>query len=694
MLRNLTTLAAVLIFLLVGLLVKDHLSLPSKTLTIFYSSNMRGQLAPFTGDVGEQQNVRAGGIAFIRGLITETLKKYRLNPENTLLLDTGDALFGSAEASLTLGEAPFRLMVKAGYDAMAVGNMEFECGIETLRKFAAQDKLALLACNYRDLKSPLGNTFLPGKIIEKGGNKIGIIGLGHGDLARNTRQENLTQIEITDLQAAVQKTSSILKAQGADLLILLSHHPGLDERQDLPELFPDVDVVIGDLISAAHTAAFARPLICPTAFARGASLGLVRIPFIGGKWALNRSLRTSLIVDSDAITPDAELMNEVNKVESTVDSLLEKVIAVSQGDFKKAYSDESSIGDLITDTMRDAAKTQVAFQNSGGIKISFANGPIALRDLYEMLPFENAIVRMDLYGWQIENLVENSLSGKGSFLQASGIHCTYSSESPVGFRVIQLGINEEPIEWNRQYSVAVNDFMMENRLNWPELSQGNNIKVIGQMRENLKTYLERVGSITPNLDRRFIDIRDMDQILRMQALTVDLASLSQPVSHQPSMESEYGRLLADIIRRETDAEFSFIQRTFIKNEAPPLTLVSAQRVAEDFRETTGVQTLQIPGSVVQKIVEAGIASGSLFCFSGFSIELKEGKLVRAFPWEGDFDQTRLYKVALPQNFPSGMAPYYDIKDKKRTMVFSDIRRVFLNGIRRLGGKTELPRAVY
>ena len=228
LIKNLSITALAIILVLSGLLYRDYLNVPSKNLVIFYTSNLRGQIKPFEAVVFGRKIEKAGGIAFIRGFIDETIRQYGYNPEHVILLDTGDALFGSAEASLTMGQVPHELMIKAGYDAMAVGNMEFEYGMEILRRYATDSRLAMLASNYRDVKSPIGNTFLPGKIIEKSGIKIGVVGLGHGDLLRNTRQENIIGIEISDIQSSVSKTANLLKAQGAELVILLSHHPQLD----------------------------------------------------------------------------------------------------------------------------------------------------------------------------------------------------------------------------------------------------------------------------------------------------------------------------------------------------------------------------------------------------------------------------------------------------------------------------------
>ena len=189
MVKNLSIVAVLMMCLLAGLIISDYLKLPSKELVIFYTSNLRGQIKPFSGIVLDHKYDQAGGLAFIKGYIERMSKAFNFKPENTLLLDTGDALFGTAEATLTMGDVPLRLMAKAGYDAMAIGNMEFEYGFDALKGFINSNLVPMLACNYRDVSAPVSETFKPGIIVEKAGTKIGIIGLGHAELARNTRQE-------------------------------------------------------------------------------------------------------------------------------------------------------------------------------------------------------------------------------------------------------------------------------------------------------------------------------------------------------------------------------------------------------------------------------------------------------------------------------------------------------------------------
>ena len=404
MVRNLAVLALAMICLLAGMIIYDYLSIPSRNLIIFYTSNLRGQIKPFSGTVLDRQYDQIGGLAFIRGFISDTSRAFNFNPRQVLLLDTGDSLFGTAEASLTMGEVPLRLMGKAGYDAMTIGNMEFEYGFDALNGFVSSNHVPMLACNYRDIASPVGETFRGSLMVEKDGIKVGVIGLGHGQLARNTRQDNIVNLEIIDMKTSVQKAAAMLREKGAEVIVLLSHHPEVGGLENPAEVFPDVDIIIGDLIGPGAVVS-GRPMICQTAPGRGGGIGMVKISYVGGKWDIAKGFQRIFTVDSSKITPDSELASEISRVEAKIDTLLDEVITTSTDSFSYSYTEESAIGTLIADCMREAAGSQVALTNSGGIKTSLGSGPVTLRNLYDILPFENNLVTVDLSGWQLENLI-------------------------------------------------------------------------------------------------------------------------------------------------------------------------------------------------------------------------------------------------------------------------------------------------
>jgi len=692
--RNLAVLALLLICMLAGMIAYDYMKIPSRNLVIFYTSNLRGQIKPFSGTVLDRQYDQVGGLAFIKGFINDTSKAFNFNPAQVLLLDTGDALFGTAEASLTMGEVPLRLMGKAGYDAMTIGNMEFEYGFEALKKFVSSNHVPMLACNYRDVTSPVGDTFKGSMLIDKGGIKVGLVGLGHGQLARNTRQDNIVNLEITDMKAAVQKAAALLREKGAEVIVLISHHPELGGLENPAEIFPDVDIIIGDLIGPGSVVS-GKPMICQTAPGRGAGVGMVKVSFVGGKWDIARGFQRIFPVDASKYQPDADLATEISRVEAKIDSLLDEVITKCTGNFSYSYTEESSIGNLIADCMRETAGTQVALANSGGIKTSLSQGPVTLRHLYDILPFENNLVAVELSGWQLENLIEESLSGKTGFLQASGLNCTFSSSNPPGFRIIQIDVNNQPLEFNSTYTIAINDFMHANDYDWPELTQGKNAKVKGLIRENLERYLRRQSELAPAAEKRFQDFEEVDETLRIQALSYVLASLSVPLSHDSTLDSEYCRLLAEVIRLETAADFCFIPVETLTRTREPLSEITPARVISDFTTSEGVRVIEIDGANVEKMLRWSIASGGTpLAFAGFSIEKSDNGDGKIFPWNGNFAADNIYRVAITENLPSRVSGYHDFSGAASHKVFNDIRRAFINGLRRRNGQVEIRRALY
>lgn len=690
MVRNLAIVTILLMCFLAGTFVYDYMQLPSRNLIIIYTSNLRGQIKPFAGTVEERQYEQVGGLAFIKGYIKKMSGPFNYKPEDVLLLDTGDAIFGTAEATLTMGEMPLRLMNKAGYDAMAIGNLEFEFGFESLKSFIQSNYVPMLACNYRDVSSPNGNTFKPGIIVEKSGIKIGIIGLGQSDISRNTRQDNIVNLEVADTQTSVQSTAAYLKEKGAEIIVLLSHDSTITSNTNLGKMFPDVDIVIGDLIGPGSTMFGEKPLICQTAPGRGAGIGIIKIVYQAGKWQVEQGLHRILPIDSSTIEPDRELVQEISKFESKVDNLLDEVVTTSSGQFNYSYMEESSIGSLIADSMRETSGADVALTNSGGIKSVITEGDVTLRNLYDILPFENNLITIELPGYELENLIEQSLADSNSgFLQSSGINCIYSTLNPTGCRIIQIDIGDKTIDFSATYTVAINDFMYANTYDWPELAAGKNPQIKGMIRENFKDYLKKRKTIAP-LPPQYKET-DEDAVIRFP-LTTELVTLSTPVTQDSSSNYQYSNLVCEIIRKETNADFALMPTSLINRTRTPLQEVTMARLFSDFSSKEGVSVVELSGKSINTILSEIFKAHNNISFSGFSIE-KSDDTFKIISWIDNFEEDNIYKVAINENFLTQLKKISSssIKSTKR---FSDIRRTFMNGLIKVNGKVELKRAFY
>ncbi len=691
MVRNLAIVTILLVCFLGGTFIYDYVRLPSKNITIIYTSNLRGQIKPFAGSVDSKQYDQVGGLAFIKGFIKKMSVPFNIDPDNVILLDTGDALFGTAEATLTMGEIPLKLMNKMGYDAMVIGNLEFEFGFEALKGFINSNQVPMLACNYKDI-STKENPFKSSIIINKGGVNIGIIGLGQDEISRNTRSDNILNLEVSDMKSSVQKTASSLKENGAEIIILLSHHSGIASLRNLSKEFPDVDIIIGDLIGQGSVVFGEKPLVCQTAPSRGAGVGIVKIVYQNGKWQIEQGLHRIFPIDSSNIEPDSTLNQEISKFESKIDSLLDETITISKGNFKHSFMSESTIGYLIADSMKSASGADVALTNSGGIKSVISEGTVTLRNLYEILPFENNLITVELPGNELEDLVELSLSdSKSGFLQSSGIECIYSSLNPPGCRIIQIDINGKPLELNATYTVAINDFMHANSLDWPELSAGRNPKIKGMIRESFKEYLKKQASISPLTTPNYKET-DEDYLIR-NILSADILNLSKPITQRDkNNEYKYSFLLCEMIKNETNADFAVVPASIINKTREPLIEVSMARIFSDFKSNEGVYIVELTGKILHQIIDESLKNNEFLSFSGFSIE-KNKNTFKIIPWKDSFYEDAIYKVAINENYLPSLESQISssIKKKKR---FSDIRKTFVEGLRKIDGKVDLKRAFY
>ncbi len=237
--------------------------------------------------------------------------------------------------------------------------------------------------------------------------------------------------------------------------------------------------------------------------------------------------------------------------------------------------------------------------------------------------------------------------------------------------------------------------MAANEHDWPEIRHAGNHKVLGLMRENLVKWLKSQPSIAPSDSKRFNDFEELDETLRTQALSFELASLSQAIGNDGTANSEYARLLAEVIRLECSADFSLLPVSIIVNTREPLQVITPARVISDISTAEGVKILEVKGEDLQRLLKATQASATpIISFSGLSIETSSDGEMKIFPWAGNFEADNIYKIAVNENFKLKLEGHYDLSSCDSKKRFNDIRRCFINGLRRRNGQVEIRRAIY
>ena len=188
---------------------------------------------------------KTGGYAIFAGWLKGVRRENSEKKIPTLLLDAGDIFTGTVEGSITRGKAIVRLMNRAGYEAMTLGNHEFDFGFYSLQQLAKSANFPFLGANVRRKKTNRLLSFSSPYIVKKyDGLTVGIIGVTTAEVPSITLARNVGQVIFLDPISTVKTYQKLLKQEGVDLLIVLSHL-GLEEDKKLARAVPEIDLIIG-----------------------------------------------------------------------------------------------------------------------------------------------------------------------------------------------------------------------------------------------------------------------------------------------------------------------------------------------------------------------------------------------------------------------------------------------------------------
>jgi 5'-nucleotidase len=194
--------------------------------------------------------------------------------------------------------------------------------------------------------------------------------------------------------------------------------------------------------------------------------------------AKSASIVTTFADAGPGLTPNPQVADLVAQAQAKVAPLVNRVIGHAATDLLRAESPsgESSLGNLIADAQRAALGTDFAFMNPGGIRADLSAGPVTYGELFTIQPFGNSLVRMDLTGQQIYDLLNQQWVNQPfpRILKTSGLTYTWDNNRPIGDRVVEVLRNGLPIDRQATFTVTVNSFMAAGGDNFTVLPQGRN----------------------------------------------------------------------------------------------------------------------------------------------------------------------------------------------------------------------------
>lgn len=491
----------VLFLMLIAALPQPVQGLPTVQLTLLHINDFHGHLLP-QFDKSISDTTPMGGAGRLAQLIAEERGK---NPDGVVLLSAGDMFQGTPVSNVFHGQSVIEVMNYLKFDAMTLGNHEFDWGLDALRQLAATAAFPFLAANIRDEQGSGLALTRPYLILERKGFKLAVIGTTTPDTTFTTKPDHVAGLTFQQPVEVLPQLVQEVRNRGADLIVLLSHG-GLDGDLVIAQEVPGIDVIVG---GHSHTAV-TRPLrvndtVIVQAGSYGAWLGVLELEVdVTTRKILTYTRENELrpVLDRPGDTVDEKAMAIVGRFNEQIKTVFARVVGETTVDLKRNPREESNVGNLIADAMREASGADLALQNGGGIRTDIPRGQITLEQLHTLLPFDNLLVVMDLTGEQVRGILEQNAASPHQLLQISGLSVHFDFRRPPGSQVIKVMVGQGPLVPGKIYRVATNDFLAAGGDAITLLKEGRNVVYGDSLRDVVIAYLEKHSPVHPLTQNR------------------------------------------------------------------------------------------------------------------------------------------------------------------------------------------------
>ncbi len=492
------------------------------SLTILHTNDFHARFEPiskYDSGCGAEDNAEGkcfGGSARLVTAVAEA----RARTNNSILVDGGDQFQGTLFYTYYKGKLAAEMMNKLGYDAMTVGNHEFDDGPEVLRGFMDAVDFPVLMSN-ADVS---GEELLAGKlakstVIERGGQKLGMIGLTPQDTDELASPG--PNIIFSDPVNAVQGEVDKLTDMGVNKIIVLSHS-GYVVDQAVAAGTTGVDVIVGGhsntlLSNTNERAEGGYPTVVGAtaivqAYAYGKFLGELNVTF-NDAGEITEAVGEPIIVDG-AINEDAATKARIAEAAAPLEEIRNKVVANAAdaiaGDRAICRVQECAMGNLVADAMLDRVKDQgveIAIANSGGIRASIDAGEVTMGEVLTVLPFQNTLSTFRISGATLVAALENGVSQveevKGRFPQVAGVSFTFNASAEVGSRISNVMVGGAAVDLAKMYGAVSNNYVRNGGDGYKMFRDAEDAYDYGpDLADVTAEYLAAQGPYTPYTDGR------------------------------------------------------------------------------------------------------------------------------------------------------------------------------------------------
>lgn len=432
------------------------------------------------------------------------LRRARAHDGAVLLLDGGDMFQGTLESNLVEGASIVRAYAALGYDAVAVGNHEFDYGPVgphahvvdpgddprgALLARMAEAPYPFLTSNVllraTGVRAELG---LASTMLVRGDVRVGVIGASTESTLTTTLAMNVSDLAMRPLLDAVGEEARRLRAEGAEVVVLVAHAGGhchafedpddlsvCEPHEELFDLAAALPTGLVDAMVGGHTHQGVAHRVNGTPIIESFSYGRAF-----GRLDLVLDRRDHHVIDvrihhpeelcrgeacgtasyeAQPIVEDATVAAIAREASEQARAVRDEPLGVTVTDaITRSGGRESALGNLFTDLMRAAwPVADVALYNGGGLRADLAPGPLTFGGFYEALPFDNRFVLLETTARELAEVFAHNARSEGSFLSSSGVEVVVRCEP--GGLVASLSRDGRPLAPDTTLRVLVSDFL-------------------------------------------------------------------------------------------------------------------------------------------------------------------------------------------------------------------------------------------
>ena len=506
--------------LLATLALAMHLQLPAvaeqRLVTLLYSNDIESVYEPVEAFWNPEIEL-IGGIPYLATLIDQV----RATEELSFLFDAGD-IYTGALSQATEGRLAWDLYSLMGYDAVNLGNHEFEYGWESLQHIRQRARFPVLSANlvYEGSDIDFCQAYA---ILEKDGFRVGVVGaMGVDAFVNAINPAHSKGVEVRTVGPIVQPYVDEIRDE-VDLVVVLTHQNRTAPMQTDKEADPEVqrgfdeDYALAgelrgvDVIFGGHSDhGLWQPVRHPETgtwigltFGQGKYLGRMRLAVDTETGAIELRDGRLLPVESAKLEAKPEIVQAIARARAEHPQLSEVIGRVDRLVFRRYYR-ESNLGNLMADILRNASGADIAVINSGSLRADFNPGEVTVEDVLNVYPFIDKFHVVEIDGEAVRELLEYGYALHYGFAQMAGVEATYDSRRPAGDRLIEARVGGQPLDPAKRYTVASSAFLANGGDGYAMLAAGEVVRRSeGRMAQAFLDHFRATGRVVvPEVGRQ------------------------------------------------------------------------------------------------------------------------------------------------------------------------------------------------